>query len=78
LLPKPAPCAPVEVLWTLFKKGESRTAKIRHEDGVGGTDLQLFANGGFFVSRRFPHSALAREEGLRWRVKYEAAGWRIS
>jgi hypothetical protein len=36
------------------------------------------ANGGFFVSRRFPDRGLAVEEAGRWRRKYEAEGWPIS
>jgi len=75
---KPEQRTPTEILWTLSKNGETRTAKLRLADGAGGSDLQLFANGGFFVSRRFPNSRLALEGAMRWRMKYEAAGWRIS
>jgi hypothetical protein len=72
------PSIAAEILWTLYRDGETRTAKLRQQEGGGGSDLQLFANGGFFVSRRFPDPALALEEATRWRRKYEAEGWRSS
>jgi hypothetical protein len=70
--------ARAETLWTLLKERETRSATLRQEDGAGGVDLQLFANGGFFVSRRFSHLELALDEAARWQRKYEAEGWRIS
>jgi hypothetical protein len=63
------PSTPAEILWTLLKDGETRSAELRSEDGAGGSDLLLFANGGFFVSRRFPDTDLALAKATKWRRK---------
>jgi hypothetical protein len=59
----------------LTKDGHRVTCELR-VDGEWGTDVQLFRNGRFYGSRRFPTYELAQRYAIDERAALERDGWR--
>jgi len=64
---------PGELLWTLRKGTQTKTAELRTH--AGGVELQLSRNGEWYYGRRHERRAFALEDAAAARRQLEQDGW---
>jgi hypothetical protein len=69
----PQQSRPAELLWTLRKGTDRKTAELRTHGG--GVELQFSHNGVWYYGRRHEVRALALDEAAAARREFEADGW---